>query len=364
MPGSSPVMPGATGHRYARASAGHLEGGFAPDPDKTFGRGWTEAFLDDRTAKIASEDAAKSMGEYIGEIVAVKDRDIEVRTAKPLANGDGLSFVGRSGKVVGSRAEVVAGGRVTLRDAAPLSPGMRVYRNYDIRFERDLENNMPHRFIDASISWRSVSPSFPARPGILSPAETIVTAVTEDGIRAEKRFADGAPVAEKPEAALESLRRQLGKHSGPFAFAVQEVSADPVRFYPAAFLNGIRRELASQLQQHAETRPRREVPHTPLPQAGALNRSTLEIPQELLRSRYCIRWEQGLCPRICPVAPGMTPDVQPDMTPDAHPGVTSGVTPGLTGGLTASPLYLVNNGRRLRLQFDCTRCEMTIQRWH
>lgn len=322
----------ASGGIYGRASAGHLEGGFSPDPDKTFGRGWTEAFLDDRKKKLASEDAAKSMGEYVGEIAAVKGRDIEIRTAKSLANGDGLSFVGRSDEVVGGRAEVVAGRRVTLRDTAPLAPGMRVYRNYDIRFERELENNMPKRFIDATVTWRSTE------------GETIVTAVTEDGIRAEKRFVDDAPVAEKPEAALENLRRQLGKHSGPFAFTVQAVEAEPVRFYPAAFLNGIRRELAAALQERAENRPRVVVPHTPRPQAGALNRSTLDIPDELLRSRYCIRWELGLCPKICPVKPGMTQIV----------------TPGLTRGLAASPLFLVNNGRRLRLQFDCARCEMIV----
>ncbi|MBR0224187.1 MAG: U32 family peptidase [Bacteroidales bacterium] len=320
----------STGRHYVRASAGRLEGGFTPDPARTFGRGWTEAFLDDRTEQLASEDAAKSMGEYIGEIAAVKGRDVVIRTTRSLANGDGLSFVSRSDEVSGGRVEVAAGNRVTLRDTAALSPGMRVYRNFDICFERELENNMPKRVIDVSVSWQSMG------------GETFVSAVTEDGIRAEKRFADNAPVAEKPEAALENLRRQLGKHSGPFAFAVQAVEADPVRFYPAAFLNGIRRELAAALQERAENRPRQAVPHTPRPQAGALNRSTLDIPGELLRSRYCIRWELGLCPKRCPVKPGMT----------------RSVTPGLTGG--PGPLYLVNQKNRLRLQFDCARCEMVV----
>jgi putative protease len=172
---------------------------------------------------------------------------------------------------------------------------------------------------------------------------TVVTAVTEDGLVVERRFRDEAPVAEKPETALESLRRQLGKHAGPFAFTVQTVEADPVRFYSAAFLNQLRRDLADELQTLAETRPRRAVPHTRHPAAGALNRSTLDIPRELLRSRYCIRWELGLCPKAtaaagarCPVRPGMTPMVK--------------------------PLYLVNQGNRLRLRFDCAHCEMVVER--
>ena len=95
--------------------------------------------------------------------------------------------------------------------------------------------------------------------------ETVVTATTEDGLRFEKRFVDEASVAEKPEAALENLCRQLGKHTGPFAFSVASVEAEPVRFYPASFLNGIRRELADELLRLAEARPRHSVPHAPSP---------------------------------------------------------------------------------------------------
>ena len=50
---------------------------------------------------------------------------------------------------------------------------------------------------------------------------------------------------------------------------------------------------------------------------------------ELMRTRYCVRYELGLCPR-------QDPRERPD------------------------PLYLRNNGRRLCLGFDCARCEMTV----
>ena len=304
---------------YAKTSAGRLEGGFTPDPDRTFQRGYTEAFLDGRGEKMASEDAAKSLGEFIGQIKSVRGNEIVIAGGKPLTNGDGLSFVGRNGEVTGRRVEVASGERVQLRDTAGLEAGMRIYRNFDIRFERELEKNMPKRVIDVKIDWKS------------EPGMTTVTATAEDGLTAKVSFRDEAPVAEKPEAAVENLRRQLGKHTGPYAFSVASVEAEPVRFYPASFLNGLRRDLADELLRLAESRPRHSVPHTPQPGAAAHNVSTLDIPNVLLRSRYCIRWELGLCTKKCPAKPGMQ-----------------------------EPLYLVNQGNRLRLQFDCKHCEMSI----
>ena len=350
IPGSASVRPGLTGHLYRRASAGRVEGGFTPDPDRTFTRGWTEAFLDGRCTSLLSGDAAKALGEYIGEIVSVHGRTFEMETDKSLANGDGLSFAlaGGNPSVVGGRAEVAQGRTVTLREPIPLLPGTRVYRNFDVRFERELEKNMPRRVLDATIEWRSGGDARSA------PGMTIVTA-TSQGVTVEKRFIDEAPLAEKPEAALDSLRRQLNKNSGPFAFALNFIDVNPVRFYPAAFLNGIRRDLASALQERLETRrpgpslpspdSPRPVPHTPIPGAGAYNVSTLDIPTELLRARYCIRWELGLCPKRCPVTPGMIDKRHP--RPDRGSG-------------SAHELYLVNQKNRLRLVFDCARCEMSV----
>ena len=48
-----------------------------------------------------------------------------------------------------------------------------------------------------------------------------------------------------------------------------------------------------------------------------------------MRSRYCIRYELGMCP--------------------VHQGAKEN-----------RPLFLLNNGRRLALHFDCAKCEMTV----
>jgi putative protease len=51
---------------------------------------------------------------------------------------------------------------------------------------------------------------------------------------------------------------------------------------------------------------------------------------ELMRTRYCIRYELGICP--------------------VHQGAKE-----------SAPLFLLNNGKRLALHFDCRRCEMTVR---
>jgi putative protease len=50
---------------------------------------------------------------------------------------------------------------------------------------------------------------------------------------------------------------------------------------------------------------------------------------ELMRTRYCIRYELGMCPK--------------------HHGVKPG-----------KALFLLNNGQRFALGFDCKACEMTV----
>ena len=53
--------------------------------------------------------------------------------------------------------------------------------------------------------------------------------------------------------------------------------------------------------------------------------------EELMRTRYCVKFELGMCQRYQGAAP-------------------------------SGRLYLVNNGRRLPLGFDCRSCEMTVGR--
>jgi putative protease len=334
--------------RYRRASFGTLRGGFTPDLRKTFNRDYTELFLDGKRGEWAAMDAPKSMGERIGTVSRLRAGVVTVRPENPgltLHNGDGFAFVGHHGDIVGFRGDVCEGFTIRCKEIPGLKEGMPLYRNIDADFERKLESDRPVREIDVTVQAR------------LAAGTLAVEATTEDGRIAAVTVPAPGEAARDAERMLDTVRGQLSKRAGIYAFTVAGVEADgPVPFMPASFLNGLRRDLAAVLDaEPARMLPlRRGARHRdPAPEAltykdniaNSVAReiyrergtSSIEDAYELthregieyMRTKYCLRHELGLCPKQ---RPGTRPD----------------------------PLFLLNNGRRLRLSFDCKACEMVV----
>ena len=335
--------------KYRRASFGTLRGGFQPDLKKTFNRDYTELFLDGKRGEWAAMDAPKSMGEYIGTVDRVRAGAVMVRLENPgltLHNGDGFAFVGRDGGIVGFRGDVCEGFTIRCKEVPGLKAGMRLYRNIDAEFERRLEADRPVREIGVTLQAR------------LSAGALAVTAVSEDGRQASLEVPAPFEAARDADRMLETVRTQLAKRTGIYAFSVSGVEADgPIPFMSASFLNGIRRDLAATLDaQPVRMLPLRRGVVRPDPAPEALTyqdniansiareiyreRGSVSIEEafelthregvEYMRTKYCLRHELGLCPKQ---RPGTRPE----------------------------PLFLHNHGRRLRLDFDCAACEMTVR---
>ena len=335
--------------RYRRASFGMVRGGFAPDLRKTFNRDYTELFLDGNRGEWSSMDAPKSMGESIGTVARVTAVGLTVRPDHPdlvLHNGDGFAFVGADGTIVGFRGDVCEGFSIRCKPVEGLKPGFRLYRNIDAEFERRIEADRPVRELSVKLNCR------------LMEDRILVDALSEDGRVASAAVPTPADPARDPERMLETIRTQLAKRSGIYVFTVVDVTLDGhVPFLPSSFLNGIRRDLAAALDaQPVIGLPLRKGTGWTAPAPEALSykeniansvtrslyreRGTTEMEDayelthregvEYMRTKYCLRHELGLCPK-------QRPDTRPD------------------------PLFLLNNGRRLRLDFDCKACEMTVR---
>ncbi len=334
---------------YRRASFGHVRGGFTPALDKTFNRGYTQLFLDGQRGQWSSMDAPKSMGEYVGTVARLRPDGLVLKPERPdlqLSNGDGFAFTAPDGSIVGFRADVCEGDTIRCKRVEGLREGIRLYRNISAAFERQLEAAKPIRELDVQLSAA-------IEEGFLH-----VSARSEDGRTASARVKTPEDLARDPEKLLQTLRSQLAKRSGHYSFQEPELRVEgPVPFMPAAFLNEIRRSLAAQLDQlPAQGLPLYrgavdsavKAPETLSYKANIANsadrafyaaRGAQQMEEayelthrpgvELMRSKYCIRHELGLCPKQGKAK-------------------------------KAEPLFLRNGEKRLRLSFDCAVCEMTV----
>ncbi len=332
--------------RAERASSGRSTPGFAPDPAKSFNRGFTNYFLNGRAEPVGSHATPKATGEQIGRALSVSGDSVAIDAAGPLAPGDGVCWFDGDGRLRGAQVNAVREGMVILEAPEGPAPGTVIYRNHDRRFIESVRAARPARRVAIAFT-------------VL--ADRIV-AEDENGVRAEAPLS-GAQPAEKPEAAAESITRQLAKTGGTeFACASVAIACTPPPFLPVAALNAARRGVLDKLRAAREAaRPRQSggiVPNSaPFPATeltyfgNVLNRhaeafyrrhgvvniqpaaeSGLDLRgRKVMTMRYCLKHELGWCPKY---------------------GGSKG---------PQEPLALIDaEGRRLDLRFDCRRCEMEV----
>ena len=371
----------ASEESFERGSWGRVTGGFTPDTSKTFNRGYTELFIDGKKGSWASMDAAKGMGEEIGEIISLdkSKSNIGIRLKKAgvvLNNGDGFSFVSRGGDVCGFRGDVCSGNTIRCKANPELFIGAKLFRNIDIAFEKEIERQGCTREIAVSVALGAV----------ISDGEWVLSAhaVSEDGRRADLDVGAGNQTAENQERMTGMIRTQMSKSVGHYRFIPSELDfPEDVPFMSASFLNGIRRTLAEMLearpavskpilnrsldsstetgQENASWKCNGPVPYREVTyKQNVANRLSEEIYRlagassidqayelahqrgaELMRTKYCIRHELGICP--------------------VHQkGNRQNIPASLRNIKADTPLFLLNNGKRLALHFDCRNCEMTV----
>ena len=311
----------AANPQFRRASAGRFEGGFTPSLPATFNRGFTELYIDGTRGRWLSGDNTKSKGEYAGKITAVGEGWIELDGTLAISNGDGLCTVSANGEQTGFRADRCTGRRIEIKSSEGLSIGQEIWRNYNIAFEKQLRSDSPERIIDVTVDFSA----------------GCVTAVSAAGASVTLDISGNYPPARNIAVAVDNIRRQMSKRTGVYSFHVMSVDDTDVRFYPLSVLNGFRRELAAMLDEKmaeimAAGRSAFKPTGAPLPPQKRKAEDGV-----LMRSRYCIRYELGLCPKFGKRADGRL------LRQDCK-----------------EPLFLVNNGRRLQLDFDCKACEMKV----
>ena len=332
-------------------SSGVARPGFDPDPDKTFNRGYSAYFLHGRAGAVAFPPTPKMVGEEVGRVTKADGNTITVAATLPLHSGDGLCFFDKAGELRGTQVNAVHGAAIAVQSAAGIRVGTFLFRNHDHVFLTRVKTARMERRI------RVILTLLPAPGGVT------LLARDEDGVEAGYEIACAVQAARDPDAAVATARRQLMK-TGDSDYVCSEVAiaVEPVPFLAVSVLNGLRRGALGALSAAREQqRPRVSggviINEVPYPEreltylGNVLNRkaeafyrrhgvaaiasaaeSGLDMHgRKVMTTRYCVKEQLGLCPRR-----GSDDAVE-------------------------EPLVLVDDdGVRLRLDCDCSRCMMEI----
>lgn len=350
--------------KYCRASIGRCRYNFTPDLRKTFNRGFTDYFLNGRWQDIASFDTPKAMGEYVGKVKEIRGNSFNVAGTASFANGDGLCFINNKRQLEGFRVNRVDGNRIfPLKIPVGLKPGTTLYRNNDIQFERLLAHDSSVRTIPLDMRLGLTADGF----RLMASVDGIVSASVDVVSEHEE--------AVKPQQ--ENIVRQLTKLGGtPFesssvSFVVCSDDGSDVPFkdfnyfIPSSKLASMRRDVVDLLIE--KLRSCRPVQHeTPASSvASAENRYSSEVSynynvsNRLAREFYA---DNGLGD-VKPAFEVQTPDVLLLMQCRHCLRYSLGycVKNGGQRPQWHEPLRLkLSDGRRFRLQFNCSKCQMNV----
>ena len=340
--------------RYRRASQGSVDLTFEPAIEKSFNRGFTHYFLDERRPKdghsMASIDTPKSQGEYLGRALRCNGNTLTIDTRATLANGDGLSFTDSHGQFSGVRVNrALGGGTVLLREPADIARGTHIYRTADKAFNDLLAKPSATRTIAVDAELRYT--------GVL----LTLTLSDERGNRVTHTLPCDLQPAAKPQG--DRQRAELAKLGGTI-YRLSEAQVPGDIFIPASLLSQLRRETINLLDRtHRITRPvdkrRKEDPSVPYPVQNlvpadnvanhlaeavyrdhgvksitpALEAGTEATPTTpLMHTRYCIRRQLGACLQ------------------------------GPNASRLPRDLYLKTASTLLKVNCHCPTCEMTLTR--
>ena len=247
------------------------------------------------------------------------------------------------------------------------------------------------------------SPSLPKR--LSEPTYSLkINAVSQDGRSVKLEREAGHNAAENPERMRGMFATQISKATGIYSFTLRSLEVETpdgsLPFLPTSALNTIRRDLAAALEEM----PCRAIPllvnqassrdgnaeypvlePDVLSQVQDIQETTSNGPHlsykanianhiarkiymslgasrtddafeishrpdaELMRTKYCIRYELGLCP------------VHQAGRQHGRANHTSGMVNPPIPSSRKTNLYLTNNGKRYHLTFDCANCEMVVK---
>ena len=343
---------------FKASSHGRCEHSFIPDPEKTFNRGSTDYFVNERSQGIKDFRSPKYIGEEVGKVVSIGKDFIQVSSTHEFNNGDGLAFFPANFAMAKQSDDKLQGLRVNraeglklhiLQVPKDLKVGMTLYRNHNQAFEALLSKESSKRIIGVDLRLSDTQDGL------------ALTLTDIYGLSATVNLVVEKTPATDVDKALQNTRTQLGK-LGSTDFVARSISIDTAQawFLPASVLNGLRRDgvaalEAARVQGYVRPLPWKHNQDAVYPvkhlsylgnvanekakdfyqRHGVIeiqdtyekNGVTEDVP--LMITKHCLRFNFNLCPKEVP-------------------------------GIKADPMVLEIGNDVLKLVFDCPKCEMMV----
>ena len=340
--------------KFKSASRGTIDVNFTPDLHKSFNRGFTHYFFDERNlnngCSIASINTPKSLGEEIGRVESCRPKMLKVSSNHALSNGDGLSFFDKEGNYSGFRINRADGNILSLSNDVNIARNTLLYRTHDKQFEDKLNKSNSQRKIKVRFILL-VKENAISLEAIDERQNDVTCSVATEG------------AIDRARVTQEGKQREILSKTGNTIYIADDISTAGEFFIPQSILADLRRRVIEMLDVSQKTTYKfkyrkvenLEVPYISESMTYADNVSNhlseqfykehhvtriepaIEVQKEnmtgktVMHTRYCLRREMGACNKY----------PQKKQLPDE--------------------LFLRNGNVLLALTFDCKACEMHVK---
>ena len=345
-----------------KTSSGKCFYPFAPNPEKSFNREFTEYFLKGRT-ECFNFISPKSKGEYLGKVTEIKKDRFKIDTDKEISPQDGLTF-GNEGFLVNK----ISDGYIYPNKKLNLKTGTKIFRNNNVKFEKELSLPVKRQIGVEVRAGVGVGVNRGVNRGVnvggnrgvndsrILCGETAMNIVLtdEDGVCVTYTIPDGEK-PNNPKKMKETFIKQFSK-TGESDFYINNIKVEgEIPFMPVSEINRIRRicfeklterrikeyKRQNQKQMQIQSFYKKSVDYRAnihnkeakafyeLCGTDVLQMSFESLPPksdiELMRTKHCIKYALGICKEPVKL-----------LLKDEH-------------------------GKIYHLEFDCKNCEMVLK---
>ena len=340
--------------KYTKASSGKCTYTFDSSLDRSFNRGYTDYFVNERHQAIGSWESPKSKGQYIGKLIQTVGNSYEIENGHLLNNGDGLCFINENNEADGIYVNRAENGFVFPNVLKEIKEGTFIYRNNDAAFIKIVERE------DSAV--RKISTTL-----LLSETESgfQLMATDEDGNVSTVTLVHPKETTKNNESIEENFKINLAKTGfTPYTADEIDVVFSQNWFLPISKINEMRRTVYEQLSEIRlanYVRHEHQIVKTSHPYPESKLDFTYNVANKVARkfyerhgvteiekafelqwdpgksrvmtTKYCIKYELEKCPKY-------------------HKDTMD--------GKLKEPLVLKQGELEYKLKFNCKPCEMEI----